>query len=84
MRVVPIDTVGLEKTSTAKGFLFFIFYLENLVRVQSSALLHAEMNPTSCLFGSRFACAQTAIFSPEPCSKIAGKTSIVLWIMARK
>jgi hypothetical protein len=27
------------------------------------------MNPTSCLFGSRFACAQTTIFSAEPCSK---------------
>ncbi len=39
-----------------------------------------RMNPTSCLFGSRFACAQTAIFSAEPCSKNAGETWIVLWI----
>jgi hypothetical protein len=35
------------------------------------------MNPTSCLFGSRFACAQTGIFSAEPFSKNAGETSIV-------
>jgi hypothetical protein len=42
------------------------------------------MNPTSCLFGSRFACSQTTIFSSEPCSKNAGETSIVLWIMARE
>jgi hypothetical protein len=26
-----------------------------------------KWNPTSCLFGTRFACAQTAIFSAEPC-----------------
>jgi hypothetical protein len=42
------------------------------------------MNPTTYLFGSRFACAQTAIFSAEPCSKNAGETSIVLWITARE
>jgi hypothetical protein len=42
------------------------------------------MNPTSCLFGSRFACAQTTIFSTEPCSKNAGETSIVLWITAHE
>jgi hypothetical protein len=40
-----------------------------LKRIQSSELLHAKMNPTSCLFGSRFACAQTVIFSTEPRSK---------------
>jgi hypothetical protein len=42
------------------------------------------MNPTSCLFGSRLACAQFAIFSAEPCSKNARETSIVLWITARE
>ncbi len=36
------------------------------------------MIPTSCLFGSRFVWAQTAIFSAELCSKNAGKSSIVL------
>jgi hypothetical protein len=56
--------------------IFSIFDLEYLIRVQSSELLHAKMNPTSCLFGSRFACEpQTAIFSTEPCSKNAGETS---------
>jgi hypothetical protein len=38
------------------------------------------MNPTSYLFGSRFACAQMVIFSANPCSQNAGETSIVLWI----
>jgi hypothetical protein len=32
-----------------------------LKRVQSTEPLHAKMNPTSYLFGSPFACAQTAI-----------------------
>jgi hypothetical protein len=31
------------------------------------------------LFGSQFACAQTAIFFAKPYSKNAGETSIVLW-----
>jgi hypothetical protein len=60
------------------GFLFFIFDLEYLIKGQSSERFHAKMNQTFCLFGSRFACAQTAIFSAEPCSKNAGETSIVL------
>jgi hypothetical protein len=34
---------------------FLIFDLEYLIRGQSSETLHAKMNPTSCLFGSRFA-----------------------------
>jgi hypothetical protein len=42
------------------------------------------MNPTSCLFGSRFVWAQTAIFSAEPRSKNAEKSTIVLWITARE
>ncbi len=44
-------------------FLFFIFDLEYLIRVQSSEPLHAKMNPTSCLLGSRFAYLQAAILS---------------------
>jgi hypothetical protein len=36
------------------------------------------------LFGSRFACAQHAIFFTEQCSKNAEEISIVLWIAARK
>jgi hypothetical protein len=38
---------------------------------------------SSCLFGSRFACAQAAIFFAKPYSVNAGETSIVLWIAAR-
>jgi hypothetical protein len=45
-----------------------IFDLEYLIRVHSSELFHAKMNPTSYLFGSRFEYAQTGIFSAEPCS----------------
>jgi hypothetical protein len=60
--------------TTAIGFLFFIFDLEYLIGVQSSEPLHAKVNPTSYLFGSWFACAQTAIFSVEPCSKNAEET----------
>jgi len=39
-----------------------------------------KKNPTSFLFGSWFVWAQTMIFSAEPCSKNAGKSTIVLWI----
>jgi hypothetical protein len=74
----------LKRTSTAIGFLFFIFDLEYLIRAQSSEPLYAKMNAASCLFGSRFACAHAAIFYAELCSKNAGETSIVLWITARE
>jgi hypothetical protein len=40
------------------------------------------MNPNSCIFGSRFACAQTTIFSAEPGSENAGETSVVHWVTA--
>jgi hypothetical protein len=41
----------LKRTSKVKAFLFFIFDLEYLIRVQSSELIHAKMNPTppACL-----------------------------------
>jgi hypothetical protein len=68
----------LKRASTVVGFIFFIFDLEYLIRVQNSELLHAKMNPTSSLFGSRFAFTQTSIFSAKPCSKNAEETSIVL------
>ncbi len=74
--------IGLQKDIDRYRFFIFYFWSEYLIKVQSSELLHAKMNPTSYLFGSRFACAQTAIFSAEPCSKNSGETSIVLWITA--
>jgi hypothetical protein len=70
--------IGLDKDIHCYRFLFFIFDLEYFIRVQSSEPLHAKMNPTSCLFGSQFACKQTEIFSVEPCSKNAGETSMFL------
>jgi hypothetical protein len=42
--------------------LIFIFDLEYLIRVQSAEPLHAKMNPTSCLFGSRFAYIWNPVF----------------------
>jgi hypothetical protein len=54
----------------ALGFFIFIVDLQYLIRVQSSERLHAKMNPTFFLFGSRFACAQTAIFSPNRAPKM--------------
>ncbi len=71
-------------TSTAIGFLFFIFDLEYLIKVHSFEPLQAKLNPTSCLFGSRIACAQTMIFSAESWSKKTGETSVVLWITAHE
>jgi hypothetical protein len=46
---------ALKMTSTSIGYLFFNFTLKHLKRIQSSETLHAKMNPTSCLFRSRFA-----------------------------
>jgi hypothetical protein len=77
--------IGLEKDiNRYRGVWFFVFDLEYLIRVQSSEMLHAKMNPTSYLFRSRFACAQTTIFFADPCSKNTADTSIVLWITARE
>jgi hypothetical protein len=69
-------------TSSAIGFWFFNFTLEYLKRLQSSEPLHTKMNPTSCLFGSRFAnpvflLAGALLFdekNPPKCS------SILVWI----
>jgi hypothetical protein len=41
-----------------------------LIRVQSFEPLYPKMNLTSCLFGSRFACAQTAIIPPNRAPKM--------------
>ncbi len=72
--------IGLKKDINRYRFFIFYFDLGCLIRVQSSKLLHAKMNATSCLFRSRFACAQTAIFSAKPCCRNEGETSIVLLI----
>ncbi len=70
MRVVPLE--ALKRTSIAKGFLFFIFYFEYLIRIQVlSRFMQKWIQP--CLFGSLFAWAQTAIFSTESCSKMQAR-----------
>jgi hypothetical protein len=68
----------LTRTSTAIGFFLYV------IKVQSSDPLHAKTNPTSCLFGSQFACAQTAILSAKPCSKNAGETSFGLQLVSKE
>jgi hypothetical protein len=61
-----------------------IFDRECFIRVQSSEPLHAKTNPNSCLFGSRLACAQTAIFSQNRALKNAGETSLFLWLVSKE
>ncbi len=52
MRVVSLERPSKEH-QPLYVLNFFIFYLEYLKRLQSPEPLHAKMNPTSCLFGSR-------------------------------
>jgi hypothetical protein len=54
MRVVSLES-PLKGHQPLYVFIFFIFNLEYLIRVQSSEPLYAKMNPTSFLFGSRSA-----------------------------
>jgi len=55
MRVVPLDTVGLEKDiNRSKIFYSLNFDLEYLKILQSSEPLHTKTPPTSCFFGARF------------------------------
>ncbi len=68
--------IGLDKDINRYRFLFFIFDLEYLIRVQNSEPLHSKLNPTSCLFGLWLECTKTTIFSAELCSKNARDTSI--------
>jgi hypothetical protein len=44
----------MKRTSTAIGFWFFNFSFAYLKRLQSSEPLNTKMNPTPCLFRSRF------------------------------
>jgi hypothetical protein len=53
MRVVSLES-PLKGHQPLYVFNFLFFDLEYLIRVQSSEPLHPKMNPTSCLFGSRF------------------------------
>ncbi len=60
--------IGLERTSTAIGFLYFIFDLEYLIRAQSSELLHDKMNPTSYFLDHGLHVLKC--FSAKMCSKM--------------
>jgi hypothetical protein len=44
------------------------------------------INPTSCLFGSRFACAQTAIFPPNRAPKMRERHHLFfgLWLLSKE
>jgi hypothetical protein len=44
------------------------------------------MNPIFCLFGLRFACAQTVIFTIEPCSKKRERHQLFfgLWLLSKE
>ncbi len=56
--------IVLEKDiNQCRVFFIHFFYLEYLIRVQSSEPLNPNMIRTSYLFGSLFACAQPLIFS---------------------
>ncbi len=76
--------IGLKKVLNGYRFLIFNFSLQFLERHQSSEPLYTKMSLTSCLLGSRFVWAQTVIFSAEPYSKNARKSTIVLWITSRE
>jgi hypothetical protein len=69
MRVVPLESP--LKDINRYMFLIFLFQYWILKQLQSSELLHAKLNPTSCLFGSRI----TGCI--EPCLSIGWHT--VIW-----
>ncbi len=69
----PNNMRTIIKGHSLKGhqpqWVFYFLFLILNIWVQSSEALHTKMNPTSCLFGSRFAYAQTSIFFAEQYSK---------------
>ncbi len=81
-RVVSLES-PLKAHQPVYVFNFFISLL-NILK-DFKVLSHFMQNwiQSSCLFGSRFACAQAAIFFAKPYSINAGEASIVLWIAAR-
>ena len=70
----------IHSDTTAVCFIFYFFYFEYFIRVQSSEPLHAK-RPLILLL-VRFTAAQAVIFFAKPYSINAGVTSIVLWIAA--
>jgi hypothetical protein len=70
--------IGLEKEINRNRFLFFILELEYMRRVHSSEPLHAKINPTSYLFGSRFACLKPRSFPPNCAPKMQERQQLFL------
>ncbi len=83
VRVVPLDGPGKgHQPLYVFHFLILILNFRKDFKVLSRFMQKGLQS--SCLFGSRFACAQTATFFAELFSKNAGDISIVLWVAARK
>jgi hypothetical protein len=79
-RSVANERVGFPVVEqTAIGFLFFIFDLEYLIRVQSSDFLHAKMHPTSCLFVLKL-----RSFSPNCAPKMHERHQLVCGLLLVK
>ncbi len=82
MRVVPLER-PLKGHQPLYVFDFLISVLNIWNNFKAMTRFMQNWIQSSCLFGSRFACAQAAIFFAEPYSINAGEASIVLWIAAR-
>jgi hypothetical protein len=79
MRVVSLESpLKGHQPLYVYNFLFLILNIQNNFKFLSRSMQKGLQS--SCLFGSRFACAQAAIFFAKPYSINAGETSIVLWI----
>ncbi len=79
MRVVSLES-PLKGHQPLKVFNFFLSLLNILKDFKVLSRFMQNGIQSSCLFGSRFACAQATIFFTKPYSINAGDTSIVLWI----
>jgi hypothetical protein len=81
MRVVSLEsTLKGHQPLYVFNFLFLILNFLNNFKVLSRSMQKGLSS--SCLFGSRFACAQAVIFFAKPYSINAGETSVVLWVAA--
>ncbi len=81
MRVVSLES-PLKGHQPLQVLNFFILLLNILKDFKVLSLFMQNWIQSSCLFGSRFAYAQAAIFFAKPYSINAGEASIVLWVAA--
>ncbi len=81
IRVVSLENpLKGHKPLYVFNFLFLTLNIWQEFKVLSRSMQKGLQS--SCLFGSRFACAQAVIFFAKPYSINAGVTSIVLWVEA--